>query len=403
MLEKEFHIAELIAKHMQGGLNAAEQQELNTWLQDSPVNLSGFEQFSNAAAVQERLHKLRSADENAGWTKTLSKIGNGVNEEMQNVKPLYKIWYKFAAAAILLLSLSAGAWFYFVDNHKMPEYANDVAPGRNSATLTLADGRRIVLSDAAKGKLAEQSGVNISKDAEGKLVYHVVPKVTRNADQTYFNTLSTANGEQYQVVLPDSTKVWLNAATAIKFPSSFAGLKTRTIELVGEAYFEVKKDKQHPFIVKAGTQQVKVLGTHFNINSYAEEKITATTLIEGSVQVSSSKPGPTESIPNGVVLKPGEQALSSNTALAVSQANMENALDWHRGDFAFNDDDFRATMRKIARWYDVDVVFEPSAPEVLLPGGWVSRSKHISAVLTIMELTGKVHFKVEGRRITVTK
>lgn len=405
MLENEFHIAELIIKHLQGNLPSEERAELDTWLQDSPLHRACLDNFSNVQELQEKLSSLRAPDENAGWIKTVNKLQLTLSST-RKVKKMRIISYKHLVAAMLLLTLSIGAWFYFIRTNTRSYYANDVAPGKNSATLTLASGRKIVLSDAIKGNLASEAGISICKTKEGQLVYSIT-NVAIKGDESTMNTLSTSMGEQYQVILPDSTKVWLNAASSIKYPASFAGLCQRTIVLHGEAYFEVAKDKQHPFIVKTSRQQVEVLGTHFNINSYEEENSTTTTLLEGSVKVdlpSSFRDAQRRSnLSDARTIKPGEQAVSNKGKLTVGEANIESALDWHRGDFVFKDDDFRATMRKIARWYNVEVVFDPSAPEILLPGGWISRSKNLTAVLTIMELTGKVHFKVEGRRVTVTK
>lgn len=403
MLEKEFHIARLIAKQLQGDLHPDEEAELRTWLQASSVNRAWFDDFSNAQELPAKLNALRSPNESAGWLKTMNKIKTPAAPA--KVKSLWINKYKFAVAAMLLMTVSMGVWFYYLKKETDSSYANHILAGKNTATLVLANGRKIRLSDAVDGKLANEAGVSISKTQSGQLVYHITGSAAKY-DGTSMNTLSTSKGEQYQVILPDSTKVWLNAASSINYPTSFVGLTHRTVILTGEAYFEVAKDKKRPFIVKTSRQKIQVLGTHFNVNSYKEETATTTTLLEGRVSVrptsslraKQSNPGPAS------ILNPGEQAVSNNNVqIAVQKANIESVLDWHRGDFVFNDDDFRATMRKIARWYDVDVVFDSSAPEVLLPGGWVSRSKNLAAVLNIMELTGKVHFKVEGRRVTVTK
>ena len=420
MLEKEFHIAKLISKQLQENLHPEEQAELDAWLQASSINRAWLEDFYNTQELPEKLDALRSPNEIAGWNKIIDRL-QLIPPTTGKIKKLWAINYKLVAAAMLLFTLSAGAWFYFIRTHTSSSYANDIAPGKNSATLMLANGRKISLSGAVKGQLATEAGVSISKTKDGQLVYSITDAAVKG-DKSSMNTLSTSRGEQYQVILPDSTKVWLNAASSIKYPASFAGLSQRTIVLSGEAYFEVAKDKHHPFIVKTSRQQVEVLGTHFNVNSYEEESSTTTTLLEGSVKIASQarKDGAQTSssslrdaqrlrgtkqtnLSEARTIKPGEQAVSNQGQITVEPANIESALDWHRGDFVFNDDDFRATMRKIARWYDVDVIFDPSAPEVLLPGGWISRSKNLAAVLTIMELTGKVHFKVEGRRVTVTK
>ncbi len=310
---------------------------------------------------------------------------------LHHIKPAVKLWPRIAAAAAILIVLSAG--YLFLNTSKVYQNLhtknNDIPPGKNSATLVLSNGRRIFLSDAVKGHIADESGVSITRTADKQVVYTVKDSGIHGHEVPDMNTLSTANGQQYQVRLPDSTRVWLNAASSLKYPVSFASLKERRVELIGEGYFEVKKDKAHPFIVKTTKQEVKVLGTHFNINSYADEP-TKTTLLEGSVQV------------NGyVVIKPGEQATGQGTEIKVTEADTEEALAWRNGDFIFKEEPLESIMRKVSRWYNVEVIFAEDATKNIKLGGFVSRSKNISAVLKMMELTKRVQFKVEGRKIIV--
>lgn len=303
------------------------------------------------------------------------------------------------AAATLFLAFSTALYFYVqpgaTPQHTVELVGNDLAPGRNSATLTLADGRRIVLSAAKNGQLAKESGVSVSKAADGQLVYEIKenPSASREKAGLQYNTLATNNGEQYRVRLPDGTMVWLNAASSIRYPASFASLKERKVELTGEAYFEVTKDRSHPFIVEGRGQQVKVLGTHFNVNNYQDESSTKTTLLEGSVEIN-----------NHTLIEPGEQATGNAGQLKVSRVDTEAAVDWKNGDFIFNKgDDFKSAMRKIARWYDVEIVYDDAAYTGMELRGWLSRTNKLSVVLQTIESTGKVHFKIEGRRVTVTK
>jgi ferric-dicitrate binding protein FerR (iron transport regulator) len=213
--------------------------------------------------------------------------------------------------------------------------------------------------------------------------------------QHKFNTLSTVPGQTYVVILPDQSKVWLNSASSLRYPASFASLKNRTVELQGEAYFEIAKDAKHPFIVKTGTQSVQVLGTHFNINSYTDEQAITTTLLEGLVRISSGK---TER-----VLKVGEQAVNKNNQVSISKVNTDNITDWVNGDFYFDNMDFRAAMRKIGRWYDLDIVYDRSLPVDIEAGGWISRNNKLSTVLHLIEKSGQVHFKVEGKKLYITR
>lgn len=305
-----------------------------------------------------------------------------------NIDPPKRIYpfYRVAAAAAILLFLWGGLYLLRPATQQLAQ--NDIAPGRNSATLTLANGQKILLNTAGQGLVAKEAGVAITKTADGQLAY----QAGGNGNPGQFNTLSTANGEAYQVRLPDGTRVWLNAASSLTYPLSFASV--RQVKLTGEGYFEVAKDKLHPFTVKTAQQDVTVLGTHFNINAYPDEAAVRTTLFEGSVRVDAGKETRT--------IKPGEQAVLTNT-LEVKQADTESALAWKNGDFIFKDEGLQAAMLRVARWYNVDVVYAPGAPKGLELGGWVSRSKNISAVLHMMEATGKVHFKIEGRRVMVEK
>jgi transmembrane sensor len=307
-------------------------------------------------------------------------------------------------AAVVTLFGTVG--FYFISKNKSAKNENQVAvvkpgpilPGSNKAILTLANGSTIVLDNKANGTIAQAGKVQVNKVTNGKLVYNANPadaqaKVIDNS--LVYNTLSTPRGGEYQVVLPDGTHVWLNSASSISYPVEFAG-NERRVKLTGEAYFEVAKNKDKPFYVTSNNAQVKVLGTHFNISAYADDAEMATTLLEGSVQL--SKNG-TE-----LILKPGWQARISNSAdatqIKVSQANITEVMAWRNGYFIFSDDNIATIMKKVSRWYDVDVVQKGSFTNQNF-GGTFYRSKGINELLNGLEKIGKVHFKIEGRRVTV--
>jgi len=298
-------------------------------------------------------------------------------------------WLSSAAAAFLII----GSAVYFLNNDSLEKQAAaaNLQPGKNKAILTLANGSHITLDDALNGNVAKQGGVQIVKTKNGQLVYTVNDTAVSSDEQ---NTIETPNGGQYMVILPDHSKVWLNAGSSLKYPVSFAASKKRLVELTGEAYFEVSIDKVHPFIVKTSQQQVEVLGTHFNINSYTNEPSTSTTLLEGSVRVSAGA--------DFKIIKPGEQAVLTTKGLNTSIANTEEAMAWKNGYFRFNDEKIQSIMRKIARWYNVDVEFqgEISAEDY---DGKISKYKSIAQVLEMLSSTNTVHFKIEGRRILVIK
>jgi len=315
-----------------------------------------------------------------------------------------RLWYPAVAAACLLMVLGIGLFYFSQQNTEIPKNdivttsINDVAPAKNTATLTLANGKKIILSDAPTGLIAEQANVSIFKTEDGKLVYKAKSS-TANVQEAAsenpgLNTITTARGQQYQVELSDGTKIWLNAASSFTFSATFASLKQRKVELNGEAYFEVAKDKVHPFIVKTDKQEVEVLGTHFNVNSYSDENTTKTTLLEGSVKVSDKKAQK--------ILRPGQESLLSKSELSVRNVNTEEAVAWKNGDFIFDNEDFGSILRQVARWYNVEII-DSGNHEGLHLTGTVSRSKNISAVLKALEVTGKVKFKVDGNRVIVTK
>ncbi|MCX2449784.1 FecR domain-containing protein [Pedobacter sp. PLR] len=304
-----------------------------------------------------------------------------------------KLWPSIAAAAVLLIGVGIGYYVNQQQDHseKVKIAFQDILPGGNKAFLILANGKRISLTDAKNGSVANQSGINITKTADGKLVYIVKNRET--GDSNLSNTIETPVGGQYEVVLPDGTLVTLNTASSITFPTSFESKNERRVSLKGEAYFEVAKNKNQPFKVQTALQEVVVLGTHFNINAYADEDLTQTTLLEGSVRVAATGK-------KAKLLVPGEQSLINEDQFEVQQVDVESAVAWQNGKFTFENESVEAVMRKIARWYDVEVIYKGDFSKIRLLGS-VSRKKKLSEVLRVIQLSRKVKFKVEGRRVTV--
>jgi transmembrane sensor len=313
------------------------------------------------------------------------------------VKKPIRLWIQIAA--ILFLVIGAGL---FYNNNKTKQavrltsgFVNDIPSGTNSATLTLANGKQIILSGTKTGELAKEAGVNITKTADGQLVYSVnATAKSPSPDQIQFNTLSTKNGETYQIHLPDGTSVWLNAGSSLKYPTTFT-TATRLVELSGEGYFEVAKDKAHPFIVSTGMQQITVLGTHFNVNAYADEPDMKTTLLEGSIKLELA------SKTDGIVLKPGQQASVKSKMINVTEVNPDAAVDWKNGKFRFKNESLKSIMRKVSRWYNVEIVYLGDQQELTTFSGSVSRFDKVSAVLKMLEETSDVKFSIEGRTIKV--
>lgn len=308
-----------------------------------------------------------------------------------------------AAAAVLVIALTAILFYRNYNDVAGPQIVkNDINPGKNKAVLTLANGQKISLTDALNGKLAQQAGVTISKTANGQLVYQAAPNASGKNTAEY-NTIEAPRGGQWQVILPDGSKVFLNASSSLKYPVVFAA-KERKVELKGEAYFEISHNKKAPFRVRAKGQTVEVLGTHFNIMSYDDEKAVKTTLLSGSVKVSSNaKNASGVNAAEFLVLKPGEQSqVSSGNMKLIQDVDLEDVLAWKNGYFKFNEN-LRSIMTKVSRWYDVEVVYETQPDPEFKFKGEISRDKNISELLNMLDYTGNVHFKIEGRRVIVKK
>lgn len=400
MFDKAFNIAILIEKFQNGEINNAEQQRLDDWLTADPANRKLFQALMQEAVLKERLSAFHAINEQRAWQKIRYSVRKTERKEASVPHTerivLRRKWARMAigiAATITLFIL--GVYIFqtspYFKSNSYAKYSADVQPGGIGATLTLSDGRSIRLQDIATGELAEEAGVVIRKSKDGQLIYEL--KETGTATDKTMNTLSTANGETYQVKLPDGTMVWLNAASTLTFPATFASLQERRVKLTGEGYFEVAPNKTIPFRVETPNQEITVVGTHFNVNSYLDEQVEVTTLVEGLVKVSSGKQRRS--------LQPGQQATVAQ-GIAVRQADMEAAMAWKNGMFVFNKEPLEQIMRKVARWYDVEIVYE-GVDKHELYGGSFSRYENVSSVLRKLELTGGIHFKIEGRRIIATK
>lgn len=367
----------LIQRYVDGTCSTEERLWVEQWLN---------EQFDQSDAMS-------SAD--------LDAIGELIAKRLpvNRKRKINRAW--FIAAAIVGIATSLGVGFYLHQENMVVEskqIVQDIAPGGDQAYLTLNTGEIIPLTGGNRDSLSAQTGVLISESAEGELVYTVTEDASKPADPLAYNSVSTPKGGQFRIQLPDGTKVWLNAASSITYPTSFSAVSERKVTLKGEAYFEVARDVDKPFIVhtdpqNGGTgQEVYVLGTKFNINSYADEDEVTTTLVDGAVRV--------EAAGKQVLLKPNQQARLKPAGLSVIDVSAEEALAWKNGYFMFDNEGIESIMRKIARWYDVEVVFEEIDSKQVF-SGTVSKFSNVSTVLNILELTGGVQFEVEERRIIV--
>lgn len=311
-----------------------------------------------------------------------------------------RIWPRVAVAASIAVLLGTGILYFTKTKEQIPQVAEkpqEIAPGGNRGILTLSNGKQIVLADiSAKDTIAkegEEDEVTIKMGANGVITYIINPNtVASKADANLFNTLSTPTGGQYNIVLADGTKVYLNAVSSIKYPTQFNG-DQRIVELDGEAYFEVAKNKNKPFIVKSGDQDIEVLGTHFNVHAYDNESVVKTTLLEGSVAVNYKN--------QKAILKPGQQSNVSDkfNKITIKQVDTEAAIAWKNGRFKFDNADLKTVMRQLERWYGIKVEYRGDVPDVRFNGG-TFMNKNLSEVLKVLELSN-IKFKVEGKTIIV--
>lgn len=346
------------------------------------------------ARIQEKI-KANNSDE------TLETSEADKKPEKVKVFNLHKkrkifTFIRIAVAACVIGLLALGAVIWVKSNSKKEiaaakpnskAFKNDVAPGGDKAILKLADGSTIVLDDAHNGALAQQGNTQVIK-LNGKLNYNASP----GTNEVLYNTISTPLGGKYQIELPDGTLVWLNAASSLRFPTAFAG-KERSVEITGEAYFEVAKNKAMPFIVSVNGSEVQVLGTHFNVMAYMDEASVKTTLLEGAVKFVK------DNVTN--ILKPGQQSqlLKSGQVKVEDGINVDEVVAWKNDMFNFQGADIGTVVRQLARWYDVEVVYDRTIDDLFYAK--IPRSTKLSEVLNLLELTEKVHFEINGRRVTV--
>ncbi|WP_276088288.1 FecR family protein [Pedobacter sp. JY14-1] len=373
-------------------------QELDALLDYFEAGESGEPEAMIAQELEYgELPEIYQPSEVSAGQRVFAKLKAEIFSEKTESPQKARLWpVIYGAAAIAMVVFGAGLFYFKQNGKEITESASivshDVAPGKPGATLTLSNGKQIRLGGAANGQLAIQAGVKVSKLANGQLVYELRPSADTRTDLQAVNMLSTLKGETYQLRLPDGSQVWLNAASSLTYAANLIEGGVRSVKLSGEAYFEITKDKHHPFVVESPGQQVKVLGTRFNISSYPDEPSIKTTLLEGSVQLNGQ-----------TVLKPGEQAtILAAGKMSVSHVDVDEAVAWKNGKFMFLDENIEDIMRKLARWYNVEVTYEGTPPTKTFTAS-ISRFDHISKILDKLSYTNNVHFKMEGRRVTVMK
>lgn len=367
---------DLLRRYLAGKSSPEETARIDKWY--AAADDTAGADNNDATAIKELIYQ---------------RITHELNREPR-VIPFYKRpFFRLAAAAVLLIAAATTIFLLANRSGNNPPLAEagpgtQLIPGGNKAVLKLADGSTIGLDTAANGSLAEQGSIRVLKLDNGQLAYRGANEST---GEVLYNTIITPRGGQYQVVLADGSKVWLNAASSLRFPTAFTGSE-RTVELTGEGYFEVSKNLSLPFKVNiTGKGEVEVLGTHFNINAYEDESSSRITLLEGSVKV---KQGAAVQ-----VLKPGQQAQLTDRVKVITGVDLEEVMAWKNGRFFFNKTDVQATMRQLARWYDAEVKYEGAVEGFF--NGSISRSESIAKVLRLLQLTDEVQFSIEGKTIVV--
>ncbi|WP_316840422.1 FecR family protein [Pedobacter gandavensis] len=419
------YITYLINRHREGILTAAEQQDLMEWLNrkeehkqllreimDPEQQMKAIIAIGNYTRKQETLEKIyklpKAITSGAQALQDISKenfsgsnVSNDIDSNSTSRSTHLKKWsnsFVFRAAAAILIILTLGIYFYQQQEDTLKNKTSvvyDAVPGGNRALLILADGRRIHLNESKEAVVITANQLSYN---DGTKI--MASPGTRDAKEgvkvKQLNTISTPKGGQYQIILSDGTKVWLNAASTLKYPEQFKG-NQRLVELSGEAYFEVSHQPKKPFLVKSGQQTIKVLGTHFNVNAYPEESRLKTTLLKGSVMVLVNHTSYSK------ILIPGQQSVMESNSIQLQKADVEEATAWKNGYFKFNDEPLESIMRKLSRWYNVEISYRDRISPDQVFSGRVSRFEAVSSVLEALELTGGVHFKIEERRIIVMK
>lgn len=384
MAQTEEYITLLWERYLSNKASLEEVEELYHFSKDS---LHDEQNYEYARVAEAKLHFSNSVLIEPPEL-LLEQILH--NRSAHRVHFLKTSWFRYAAAIIIVLGTAAYFWFNYKElgsNRKMLSKASieykvstDIASGTNKATLTIGNNNVIDLASTKKG-ITVGSFITYT---DGEKIADIGQQLE----------LTTPRGGQYQAVLPDGSTVWLNAASSIKFPSKFTG-NQRSVEIRGEVYLEIAKNSGQPFVVHTNKATIEVLGTNFNINAYEDEAGLRTTLLDGSIKVTAGA--------KAILLQPGQQAQVINNQIQVlKKIDLEQVIAWKNGLFRFTDTNIKEIMRQAARWYDVDIIYEGNVDELNF-SGFISRKQNIAELLRLLEATGLVHFKIEGRKVTVTK
>ncbi|GAA3958536.1 FecR family protein [Mucilaginibacter dorajii] len=383
-------ISDLVSSYLKGNLSEAESAELFSWVEASEANSALFDKLLSEKELESLHNQYASFDTESALVSIKARLQPvEIKVRKLNITKLLSV----AASVILCLAIAIPAYLHYTHPKQQVAVVQkniQIIPGGNKAILTLANGKQVVLNGAANGNIASQANISVKKLADGLVAYNDGPNANDQQSVTTYNTMSTPRGGQYHVILADGTNVWLNAASSIKFPVAFNG-NERRVQITGEAYFEVAHDKTKPFRVESNGQTVEVLGTHFNVNAYADENEVKTTLLEGSVKVTAGD--------KSYLLKPGEQSQLKNGVVNITDGDTDEATAWKNGIFHFNDASIESVMRQLSRWYNVDVKYEGKIKERTFSGE-ISMNVNASQILDAMSFK-KIHYSIEGKTIIV--
>lgn len=390
-----YHYAQLIAKYLRGELSAIEEDELNAWINEKPENALLVKTLQQQEMIKSDLDFFAAIKTEDAWQNIITQKASLANK-------VYAFIKKWKYAAVILVLLSATAILYKNSKSAINQpavvsaknkYKNDVAPATDKAKLTLNDGSVIVMDNRTAGLVKSYAGLKVI--AEHGTVSFEQTGINNSFSKEQYNTICIPTGCKYKIRLADGSMVWLNSSSSLKFPLAFNKLE-RKVYLTGEAYFEVAKDKFKPFKVFLNNTVVKVLGTHFNIHAYADEEMVKTTLLEGSVKI--YRKGDSK------IITPGQQAYitRNSSKITINSIDVSESVAWKNNLFIFDREDIYSVMKEVARWYNVDVEYKEEVPHTHISGS-ISRKNNISQILNMLELTGGVHFSIDGRRVIVTR
>ncbi|MGJ1198165.1 FecR family protein [Sphingobacterium spiritivorum] len=398
-MENQYRIIYLLTGERKGLLNQEELRELEEWFRKDESNRLFAERLADPKNRDESLNKLQyfaDSQSLSQFKQTHQHLRPALRKSFINNIPL-----RYWAAAILFVFCSTIALYFTISSQpvqqedQLTRAGRDISPGKDKAILQLADGKHIALEELKNGESLDINGLRIVKSADGEISYS---SSSAGTDVHLTNRIVTPRGGQYKVRLSDGTRVWLGAESELEYPVQFESDK-REVRLSGEAFFEVthaqnKTNEKVPFQVKMSLQTIEVLGTSFNVAAYPQDRTSRTTLVNGKIRINTAY--------SSDILRPGQQALVSKDGknIQVYEVDVSNMDEWKNKSFRFEEESIQEIMNKVARWYDVDIVYEGKITEELF-SGVVSKYENPANVLKLLELTGKVKFRIEGRRIIV--